>query len=734
MKALGFKKMHRSCCALACLLVAGLPLRSFGREPNRASREALVQTIRNIVGAPPLASARVGVLVKSLEDGSTVFAKNADELLNPASNVKLVTAAAALVKMGVDYRFETEFSTDGPVRNGRTKTLYVRGKGDPTITTERLYGMVGDLVHEGLNREVGDIVLDDTWFDEEPIAPGYDQEDGDRAYLALPGALALNWNAIAVIIRPGDAPGAKASVEVEPPSSYVTVDNKVTTGERTQRRFVVAATFDTKTQRQVISATGMISSKRGTWTVYRKVDRPTQYFGQTLQALLKARGVRVLGRVRLGKAPANAKPYYVASSETLDLVVKKLNKHSSNFIAEQLVEALGAVDRDSTANRAAGLRAVESFLEREVRMPPGSYVMKNGSGLNDANRFSAAQLVAVLTAMWHRFPTMPEYLSALGIAGKDGTIHYRFDGTEAAGMLRAKTGTLENVSALSGFVQAQDGERFVFAIIVNDLTGRASAATQAIDDIGVSLAAANPPAGLSVQTVAGPPVRASEPMPGEVLKTKMATYAAMGQRADPRNLPFLRSAWRAERNPLLRAAIADAAYQSDPRESSTVHLVLESAQAEALLPAARVARSLALEPPLLGPLSELASNGSTEAAQRLVAFGAASSGDLGLAGQIGTQLAWASELAPNGLIQAFAALSDEARPAGIEVLGLGFSNAPKLRTAFQSALDSASANGDAGAGAISNGLGRRLGPAQTLGVGGARPLQTPAAVSTLPPG
>ncbi|HUH14108.1 MAG TPA: D-alanyl-D-alanine carboxypeptidase/D-alanyl-D-alanine-endopeptidase, partial [Longimicrobiales bacterium] len=210
-------------------------------DKKRAEREALKASLLQVLQRAPMSDSRVGLHMMSLEDGSVVFHRNADELLNPASNVKLVTAAAALVTLGPEYRFETEFLVEELGAGGRAKTLYVRGKGDPSVTTERLFAMVAELFHIGL-REVQDIVVDDSWFDSERTPPGYDQEDSDRAYMAPTGALSLNWNAVGVFIRPAESAGARGVVEVEPPSDFFVVENALGTGgNRRARRFSVSS-------------------------------------------------------------------------------------------------------------------------------------------------------------------------------------------------------------------------------------------------------------------------------------------------------------------------------------------------------------------------------------------------------------------------------------------------------------------------------------------------------------
>ena len=260
-------------------------------------------------------------------------------------------------------------------------------------------------------------------------------------------------------------------------------------------------------------------------------------------------------------------------------------------------------------------------------MRRGSYVMRNGSGLNDTNRFSAAQHNLLLKFMWDRFPLAPEFLSSLGIAGKDGTIKYRFEGTDAVWRLRAKTGTLENVSALSGYVQGVGGERFVFSVLVNDFPGRVSTVLQHIDAIGGSVAAVGSTGGPSSALASLTPASVVGPM--DELKSRMKTYAALGVKADKRNGPFLRTSWRTEKDPAVRALIAEALYQSDAREPASTRVLLDSVSAgdEVYGRLKRAAKELGLETPLVGSVVELAATGSSDALARLYELTRASNGD-----------------------------------------------------------------------------------------------------------
>jgi len=634
-------------------------------------REALRRALTSVIETSTLKGARVTVQVRSLDDDSLVFSRDGDELLNPASNVKLFTAATALATLGPDFRFETDFLTDREFKDGKARVLYVRGRGDPTVNTERLYGMVSDLVHAGL-KEVTDIVLDDTYFDAERTAPGFDQETGDKAYLAPTGALSLNWNSVGVFLRPGEHIGAAAVTEVEPPSDFFVIESEVTTGAKTQRRYTVSSSVDKDKVRQKIEVKGVVPVDKGVWSQWKKVDQPALYFGFTLKQLLTQRGVKVKGRVRAGAVPPGSKLLTAAASDTLDIVLKRLNKNSSNFVAEQLIKTIGAEVKGVPGSHGKGIEAVEDFLERDVGIPRGTYVMKNGSGLNDANRFSAAQTTTLLSHMARRFPIAPEYLSALAIAAKDGTLRYRFEGSEAVGRLRAKTGTLENVSALSGYVQAVGGERFVFSVMVNDFPGRASSVVQHIDALGAAVAALGSSQG-PASAVASMMRPASVVSSQAELETRLKTYVAMGQRADKRNASFLRIAWRSEKDPAVRAVIADALILSDPKEPAHARIFLDSAVAsdEVFGRLQKAAKQAGLDVPVLSSLVELAAAGQLEAISRVFEFVRYTASDELGSAFLAEQLAVVAHDAPVELLSALQVTGEADRAAALDALVVG---------------------------------------------------------------
>ena len=699
------REIHRIPRALALLaLLAPLPGGAGDPAPDAAE---LSQALSRIVTSTALGESRTGILVASLETGEVLFARNADELLNPASNVKLFTSAAALARLGPDYRFDTEVYVDAG-EGGGPRTLYVRGKGDPSMVTERLWVLAGDLLHLGL-RSLREIVVDDSWFDGEREGPGFDQERGDRAYLAPAGALSLNFNAVAIHVAPGARAGEKGRVSLEPPSDFVVLDDRtLTAGPRARRRVVPSSVSAGGRQRILVQARLPLGSRAQVF--YRKVDDPPLYFGYTLKRLLELRGVRVTGRVRHGVVPEGARLLAISQSEPLAEIVRRLDKTSNNFMAEQILKTLGAEAKGAPGSWPKGVEAVEDFLA-EVGIPRGSYIMKNGSGLNDANRFSARQTVALLREMWRRFPLMAEFVAALPVAGRDGTIRWRMEDTDAAGRLRAKTGTLSNVASLSGYVESRGGAKLAFAVLVNDYPGRAAPVVRALDAVGGALAAVGGPAEAMGAAVAGATPPAPAPAASDAdLSARVATYYRLGKAGDPRNLRLLRTAVGGERQQVLRLAAAEAAYLSDPDHDTARRTFLEnaSADAESLATLRVLAAPLDVPSPILGSLADLAAEGLPDALSRLVEDTAACVGHPAFAADLTDIWVEVARSAPDEVLSALRTSPPPAVDAVLSFLAPGLARAEEADHPFPAAVTRALSGDDPELASFARSLSPRL--------------------------
>jgi D-alanyl-D-alanine carboxypeptidase/D-alanyl-D-alanine-endopeptidase (penicillin-binding protein 4) len=392
---------------------------------------------------------RWGIVVKELSTGRIVFEHNASLRFNPASNIKLLTTAAALHCLGPRYRFTTQLF--GRLHRGRSLPdgLYLRGSGDPTLTTATLARMAERLHKLGVRSIEGPLYLDDTAFEGRSDPPGFSRFRSSQPFRAGVSSLSLNNNVVRVTVAPGELPGQRARVALSPLSDYLQhVGWLGTTARRSRLR---VATF-AKGQRTGVSVTGRINVRSPERRFWRRVHHPGLFTGHTLLAQLRALGIQLRPQIRRRMRVPRGIPVLVEHrSPTLVQIVRRGNKHSSNIVAEHLLLAMGADLLGPPGTTQKGRRAVSMYL-KELGLPVGSYLLENGSGLSRISHIRPLDLVRILEHIHDDFGTVgPELLSSMPVAGHDGTLKRRFGGSAAAGRVRAKTGTLGGVSCLSGY-------------------------------------------------------------------------------------------------------------------------------------------------------------------------------------------------------------------------------------------------------------------------------------------
>jgi D-alanyl-D-alanine carboxypeptidase/D-alanyl-D-alanine-endopeptidase (penicillin-binding protein 4) len=406
---------------------------------------------------------RTSIVVADASNGQIIAAYQPDLKLNPASCAKIITAASALSALGPDHRFHTRFLSEGPPdENGRIKTLYASGNGDPMLVSEDLWRMARNLNDLGLKRVSGGIVIDDSFFDSHyyPGRPGAQT----RAYAAKTSAVAVNFNAVTIRIAPGRRAGAPAAVAIEPPADYFNLVNKAVTGGSSQ----INITLKPGQGQDTIVVSGRVPSRMKSKLYYKRVSDPLAYAGSLIRLVLSQNGIVVDGKIRRGRVPAGTVEILSAPSKPLAVLVRNMNKFSNNFIAEQILKHLGAVRYGRPGSTAKGLTAVAHYLE-SIGIPRESYELENGSGLSDRTKLSARQLVRVLVAAFGDFAMRPEFVTSLPIAGVDGTARDFGPAPNVRGLARAKTGTLGGVSSLAGYVPTANGRIAAFAILSNGL-------------------------------------------------------------------------------------------------------------------------------------------------------------------------------------------------------------------------------------------------------------------------
>lgn len=442
------------------------------------SIDSLARELDRIFAAPAFDRMQWGILVRSLASGQVLYERNASKLLMPASNMKIVTLAAAAERLGWDHAWTTTVTPAGRVDGGvLAGDLVIAGTGDPTINgrsgeATAVFQKWADLLSAaGLRRIDGRVVGDATAFDDEELGAGWAWDDMAFDYSAPISALQFNEDVARLVVRPGSTEGAAATLELIPVESGLVVDNRVTTGPGD--RTAIALRRLPGSERLTVS--GSIGRLANEAVRLVAVDSPSAYFARAFRQVLVSRGIEVTGPAvdvrALDVKPVldGVTPFFVHRSPPLSEAARVLMKVSQNLYAETFVKTIGAVAGDG-GNTGSGQKEVAEVLQG-WGIAPEEYVLADGSGLSRYNYLTPHLLATVLERIYrdprHRDP----FVAALPVGGEDGgTIARRFKGTRAAGNVKAKTGSLANVRALSGYVTSLDGEPLVFSILANNFT------------------------------------------------------------------------------------------------------------------------------------------------------------------------------------------------------------------------------------------------------------------------
>jgi D-alanyl-D-alanine carboxypeptidase/D-alanyl-D-alanine-endopeptidase (penicillin-binding protein 4) len=477
----------------------------------------LRRDLEAMLNDPALARATWGVLVQSLRNGETLFAWNPQKLLLPASNMKLVTLAAAAAELGWDYTYRTRLLSRGAINGGvLAGDLIVVGSGDPSIgnvdgSAERLFGEWAERLKQlGVRTVDGRIVGDDNAFDDEILGFGWSWDDLTEDYAAGVGALQFNENAIRVSVSPGPAPGSPAGISVDPPESGIVVINSVRTDEAGAAASLSAHRLPG--QRTLVVAGTVPAGAAVPTALTLAVDNPTLFFVQALRRSLIARGIDVRGPavdvddLAMPIDRAGTTPVAEHQSPPLSVLAVRLMKVSQNQYAETFLKTLSLnrserevpkTERDALAERRdAGSRRATANMGRtaaqklfqEWGVDAGSLIIRDGSGLSRYDYLTAQALVTILTHVYKDAKLYEPFAASLPTPGTDGTLANRLRGTAAEHRLRAKTGSMSQVRTLSGYLTTSDDEPLVFSILANNFDTTADVINRATDAMVVKLA------------------------------------------------------------------------------------------------------------------------------------------------------------------------------------------------------------------------------------------------------
>ncbi|HXO38108.1 MAG TPA: D-alanyl-D-alanine carboxypeptidase/D-alanyl-D-alanine-endopeptidase, partial [Candidatus Acidoferrum sp.] len=522
-------------CALA--LILSLHVSAAG-EKKPAPKKDLGKDIATVLSQPPLNRAHWGICVVDLDSGKALYSQNSDQLFLPASNAKLFTTAAALAIAGPDYRFRTTVEAEGQIDDhGRLPgDLVIVGRGDPNISgrtlpyalktqrtpphTQILEEMADQVARNGLKIVDGDLIGDDTFYAFERYAEGWAWDDLQWIDGAPVSALTFNDNVVFVNVLPGEHPGDKAVITVEPETNYYELDNRVvTTAVGVVKR--VGIHRDPGSKKIVLWGSLPLDDAGAKEPM--SIEDPAEFVAQLFRTMLERRGITIRGKARARHEesarffdrvtlwPLNARipgaetpggsnrsasqvapqvPDTNASFASKVLAehvstpllddIRVINKTSENLHAELALRLLGKL-RGNDGSFEVGVAAVKQFL-LQAGLKEDEFTFLDGSGLSRRDLVTPAATVQLLIYA-ARQPWGPAFEESLPVSGVDGSLSDRFQKTPAAGLIHAKTGSLSHVNALSGYGQTQSGKRFVFSIFCNNHNLPGSKALAAIDAV-----------------------------------------------------------------------------------------------------------------------------------------------------------------------------------------------------------------------------------------------------------
>ena len=469
-----------------------------------ASVSSLQARIYSTLADPQLRRSYIGVKIVSLDTGATVFEQNAGKYFMPASNMKSYTVAAALERLTPNFRFVTSvYANAKPEADGTIRgDLTIYGRGDPSFSEAFYNGdylgglnaLADKIVQSGVKRIEGNLIGDETYFNTDPVPPGWEWDDLQWYYGAEISSLNINDNALNISVKPGYA-GAPCIVVIKPDSTLMAIVNKTkTVAAGTKRDLRITK----KLGENVLEVSGTMPVNDGGFNGNIAISRPASGFVRLLKQVLESKGVTVTGQTRAvnrserdGQALDTGSLNEITKFESppFSVIAAKTMKPSQNLYTELILRALGesAGDRNnrSKTSEQRGIEVVTDFL-RQAGVISGDVVQYDGSGLSRHNIITPDSAVALYTYM-SKSRYSGVWMNALTVGGVDGTLRNRFKGTKASGNVRGKTGTIDQVAALSGYVTSASGERFVFSVLTNgvpDINVRRST----IDEIVVSLA------------------------------------------------------------------------------------------------------------------------------------------------------------------------------------------------------------------------------------------------------
>jgi D-alanyl-D-alanine carboxypeptidase/D-alanyl-D-alanine-endopeptidase (penicillin-binding protein 4) len=428
-----------------------------------ADSSPLPAGVRSALNVRDVPHDSLSIHVEDVDTGEVVLQWLAGEPRNPASTMKLLTTLVALDTLGPAYRWKTNVYALGEISGGRLDgDLLLRGQGDPFLVTERVWQMLRAIRRLGIDEITGDLLIDDSYFDTGDYDAGAFDRRPLRAYNVAPNALLMNFKVVRYWFEPN---GSKVTVRLDPALDNLRIDNRLRVVKAPCRGYQRGIAITTNADNDEVIFSGRFPSGCRRYAMDRTVLTHNEFAYGLFKTLWQESGGVFEGGWKNAIASDEDEP--VLSFESLPLadMITSVNKHSNNVMARQLLYTLSAEVLGAPGTESGGREVISSWLS-DNKLELGKLAVENGAGLSRESRITAADMAMLLRFAWKQ-PYMPEYLASMSLTGVDGTLSRRFRNSDLAGKAHLKTGSLDHVTAIAGYLQSRSGRRFAVVALQN---------------------------------------------------------------------------------------------------------------------------------------------------------------------------------------------------------------------------------------------------------------------------
>ena len=438
-----------------CLFV--LPLSA------HASNSPLPAGVRSALNVRDVPHDSLSIHVEDVDTGEVVLLWHAGEPRNPASTMKLLTTLVALDTLGPAYRWKTNVYALGEISAGRLDgDLLLKGYGDPFLVTERVWQMLRAIRRLGIDEITGDLLIDDSYFDPGDHDPAAFDRRPLRAYNVAPNALLMNFKVVRYWFEPN---GSKVTVRLDPALDNLRIDNRLRVAQAPCRGYQRGIAITTNADNDQVTFSGRFPSGCRRYAMDRTVLTHNEFAYGLFKSLWQESGGVFEGGWQNATASEDDKPLLSFDSLPLADMITSVNKHSNNVMARQLLYTLSAELLGAPGTESGGREVISNWLA-DNKLGLSKLAVENGAGLSRESRITASDMAVLLRFAWKQ-PYMPEYLASMSLTGIDGTLSRRFRDSDLAGKAHLKTGSLDHVTAIAGYLQARSGRRFAVVALQN---------------------------------------------------------------------------------------------------------------------------------------------------------------------------------------------------------------------------------------------------------------------------